>query len=307
MKMFNQLSILAVALVMLLTGCDKSKPYDITVAPSQAHFVGNKNQAYVAIGDPAPMYYIQLGTTDVSSSDRTVTYKLNPGTAVNGTHFTIEGNTTNTGTVTIKANEATAKIGITAVASFYTNPVTGIGTGRKDTLVFTLSEPSVPSAGFMDTVKLVIKGACFEGDVNLNELLGDYENTNEDFGGPADPYKTTISSVTRTSSTTGDIVVNNIWNDGWAPITFTLDWSDPVNRTVTLQRQTDIAPASSVTSNAAYATWTVMVDASSVLGPGTFSICNQTLTLNMRLGLRNPAPPNQGGFFGTPYIVYMAR
>ena len=86
-----------------------------------------------------------------------------------------------------------------------------------------------------------------------------------------------------------------------------MDWSDPANRTVTLQRQTDIAPASTVTSNATYATWTVMVDASTTLGPGTFSICNQTLTLNMRVGLRNPAPPNQSGFFGTPYIVNMAR
>ena len=296
---------------MLLTGCDKTKPYDITVAPSQAHFIGSKNQSYVAVSDPSPMYFIELGTTDVSGSDRTITYKLNSGNAVIGTHFTIDGSSSNTGTVTIRANQATAKIGITAVASFYTNQSTGIGTGRKDTLVFTLSEPSVPSAGFMDTVKLVIKGACFEGDVNLNELLGDYENTNEDFGGAYGPYKTTISSVTQTSPTTGDIVVENLWDatPAWAPIKFTLDWTDPANRTcvVSPSPQMDIAPASTVTSNAAYATWNVMIAQSTALGSGTFSICNQTLTLNMRVGLRNPAPPNQGGYFSTPYIVNMAR
>jgi hypothetical protein len=197
------------------------------------------------------------------------------------------------------------------VSSFYTNPATGIGTGRKDTLIFTLSEPSVPSAGFMDTVKLVIKGACFEGDVNLNELLGDYENTNEDFGGAYGPYKTTISSVTPTSSTTGEIVVENLWDatPAWGPVRFTLDWTDPTNRTceVSQSPQYDIAPASTVTSNAAYATWNVMIAQSTTLGLGTFSICNQTLTLNMRVGLRNPAPPNQAGFFGTPYTVNMAR
>ena len=307
MKIFNQLSILAVALVMLLTGCDKTKPYDITVAPSQAHFIGSKNQSYVAVSDPSPMYFIELGTTDVSGSDRTITYKLNSGNAVIGTHFTIDGSSSNTGTVTIRANQATAKIGITAVASFYTNQSTGIGTGRKDTLVFTLSEPSVPSAGFMDTVKLVIKGACFEGDVNLNELLGDYENTNEDFGGAYGPYKTTITSVNQTSSTTGDIVVENIYDNGWSPITFNLDWSDPANRTVTLQRQNDIGPGSSVYSTAPYNAWGVWVDQSPTLGPGTFSICNQTLTLNMRVGLRNPAPPNSSVAFNIPYIVNMAR
>jgi hypothetical protein len=306
MKSNNILSLITILVfAAIFTSCDKSKPYDVTVAPAQAHFLGKKFQVYEALTDPAPAYYVELGTTDAVGSDRTITYNVNPGTAVLGTHYNIEGG--NNGTITIPANGAVARIAVTAVASFYTNPTTGIGTGRKDTLVFTLAEPSIAPAGFMDTVKLVIKGACFEGDVNLSELLGDYANTNEDFGGAYGPYTTTISSVTPTSATTGDIVVENIYDNGWGPITFNLDWSDPANRTVTLQRQFDIAPASTVTSNAAYATWNVMVDESPVLGPGTFSACTQKLTLNMRVGVRNPAPPNTGGFFGTPYTVVMER
>jgi hypothetical protein len=43
-----------------------------------------------------------------------------------------------------------------------------------------------------------------------------------------------------------------------------------------------------------------------VAGPGTFSACNQTVTLKLSVGILDPATGN-GGWFGTPYTVNMAR
>jgi len=301
MKLLNHISLIAVvALTFMLGSCDKTQPYDVEIPPAQAHFVGKEIQVYKAETANVPVYNVVVGTTDVANTDRTVTYKvISPSGAVGGTQYTIaSGN--ETGTVTIKAGEAIANIAVQADYNSYIN-------GRKDTLVFTLQEPSVKPAGFMDTVRLVIRGACFEGDVNLNELLGDYANTNEDLGGSAyGPYTTSISSVTQTSATTGDVVVENIFDYGWAPITFHLDWTNPANRTVTLDQQLNIASATTLTSNPTYANSFVMVGPSPTAGPGTFSICNQTLILRIRLGL-NDAPASPLGWFNAAYTVSMAR
>ncbi len=300
MKIINNLSLIALlAVAFLLGSCDKTKPYDVITAPPQAHFVGKEVQIYKADVNPTPVYNVVVGTTDVSNADRSVTYKVTPiSAATPGTQYSIaSGNTT--GTVTIKAGEAVANIAVQADYASYTN-------GRKDTLMFTLAEPSVKPAGFLDTVYLILRGPCFEGDVTLTDLLGDYANTNENFGGAYGPYTTSISSVNQTSATTGDIVVENIYDYGWAGITFHLDWTDPANRTVTLDRQTDIASATTVTSNPAYSTYFVMVGPSPTAGPGTFSICNQTITLKIRVGLNDPTSTPLG-WFSTPYTVNMAR
>jgi len=300
MKRINNLSLLTIlAFTFLLASCDKTKPYEIEVPPAQAHFVGKEVQVYAAETNPAPAFKLQVGTTDVAGTDRTVTYKVAClSGAVAGTQYNIpSGNTS--GKVTIKAGKAIADITIEADYASYVS-------GRKDTLMFSLSEPSVKPAGFMDTVYVIIRGACFEGNVNLDDLLGDYDNTNEDFGGAYGPYTTSILSATQTSATTGTIVVDNIFDSGWEPITFTLDWTDPANRKVTLLTQTNIGPATTVTSNATYATWLVMVGPSPTAGPGTFSICNQTLTLKIRVGITDPTFTS-GGWFSTPYTVNMAR
>jgi hypothetical protein len=300
MKRINNLSLLTIlAFTFLLASCDKTKPYEIEVPPAQAHFVGKAIQVYAAETNPAPEFKLQVGTTDVAGSDRTVTYKVAClSGAVAGTQYNIpSGNTS--GTVTIKAGKAIAEIAIQADYASYVS-------GRKDTLMFSLSEPSVKPAGFMDTVYVIIRGACFEGNVNLNDLLGDYDNTNEDFGGPYGPYTTSITSVNQTSPTTGTIVVDNIFDAGWAPITFTLDWTNPANRTVNLINQTGIAPASTVSTNPAYATYLVQVGPRTSSPDGTFSICNQTLSLKIRVGLTD-ANLISLGWFGTAYTVNMAR
>jgi len=302
MKRIHQLFVtVASAATLLLASCDRTKPYTIEVPPAEAHFVGKLNQTYTVQDNATSQYKLSLGTTNISSSDRTISYKVTPITSIApGTGYTIAtGNTT--GTITVPAGQALAEIIIKApFAAYATDP------NRKDTLMFTLSEPSVKVAGFQDTVYLTLRGQCLESNVVVAELLGDYDNTSEDLDGSAyGPYQTKITSAVATSPTTATIVVENIFDAGWAPITFTLDWSDPNNRTVTQDIQTNIGLGSTLVGAASpYANWQVQVGPGTA--SGTFSACDQSLELNIGLGVLDPAT-GQGGFFNAEYIVTMQR
>jgi len=288
---YSYLTILAFLLISL-SGCDKTKEYDIAVPPPEAHFAGLDVQVY-ATRNTAP-YNVVVGTTDVASVDRVVTYKVaTPTNAVPGTHFTIAtGNLS--GSVVIPAGKSTANIPVQGIYAPYN------GTGRIDTLVFTLSQPAMTTSTFFSTVKLILTG-CDEANVDLTALLGTYAHTNELYGASAyGPYTTTISSATSTGPTSATIVVTNIWDSGWGPISFSLDWSNPSNRTVTVIPQTNIPGSNAGDLNATYAGIKMQVRPFAG-NNGTFSICSQTLKLTMQLG------PTGVGYFGSLYQVNMAR
>src|SRR4030095_16452845 len=177
MKLVSSISCLAfIVLSIVVVSCEKT---EVTIAPSQAHFVGDEIQIYSIEVDPAPVYNVVVGATNVADQDRTVSYAItSPTGAVAGTHYTLGS----PGSVVIPAGQSTANIEVHGIYSAYTS-------GRRDTLIFTLQEPDLVPAEFQNTIKLVLRGACFEGDVNLDELLGDYTNTNESWGGsPYGPY-----------------------------------------------------------------------------------------------------------------------
>jgi hypothetical protein len=298
MKFFKNLSLVAMAaMVLLLASCDKSKPYDIVTANPEAHFIGKDIQVYSIVVDTVPAYNVIVGTTDVSDKDRVVNFKItSPTGAVAGTEYSIPGiGADGTGSVIVKAGEALASIPVQATYSSYT-------TGRKDTLIFSILESDVKPAGFANPMTLILRGPCFEGAVNLSEFSGDYVNTIEDFGGSAyGPYATAISAFSNSTATTGTITVDNIFDYGWAPITFKLDWTDPTNRIVTLDQQENIAGGSTVGLDDTYQ---VMVRAFTG-EDGTFSICSQTVQLKMQVGARDAA----GGELWSPslYVVNLAR
>ena len=288
MKLVSSISFLAFSvLAVMAVSCEKT---EVTIPPSQAHFVGDEIQIYSILTDPAPAYNVVVGATNVASADRKVAYTItSPTGAVAGTHYTVG----TPGTVTIPAGQSTANIDVHGIFSAYSS-------GRKDTLIFTLQDPDIPPAEFENSVKLVLRGACFEGDVDLNALLGDYKKTNETFGtSPYGPYTTSISSVNQLTPTSGTIVVENIFDFGWGPITFTLDWSDPNNRTaIVVAQSSGIADAGTLSGQFAGEEVAVRPYAGE---PGTFSVCTNTLTLKMQLGVAGL------GYFGELYTVNMAR
>jgi hypothetical protein len=299
----NILTLAMIASMFVLSSCDKTKPYDVDVSAPRAHFVGKETQVYNVVDNPAPSFTVQVGTTDVSSTDRLVTYKVSSITgAAAGTQYTIPGFSGNTGTVTVKGNEALADIVIQADYNAYSS-------GRRDTLMFTIAEPSLEAAAFMDTINVILAGpsGCSEGNPDFPATLGDYLNTNETLaGGPYGPYTTSVASVTPTSATTATIVVENIWDNGWGPISFTLDWSDPANPTTTCIQQNNIPGSDAGDLNSTYAGSPVAVRANATSGPGTYSACDQTFTFNMQLGVGDGAG-GVLGYFNALYQVILQR
>ncbi len=297
----NKILVAAVSIGFLLVGCSKAKPYDITIPPAEVHFVGKAKQVYSA-GDvtPAP-FKVTIGTTDVSASARTATYRItSPSGAEIGVDYTISYNSTNmpavTGSVTIAAGKVLDSIFIQARS---------YSIGEKDTLVFTLEEPAMTAAGFMNSVTVIISGpsSCDEGSPVLDDLLGNYDNTNEDLDGTVyGPYTTAIASATATSATTAIISVENIYDYGWEPIDFELDWSDPLNTLVNTPDQIDRGDAGTLAS--AYAGLGVAVS-QGVEGPGTYSYCDQTFTLRLNVGVNSGSTVL--GYFDVPYTVNLAR
>lgn len=268
--------------IFAISSCDKTKPYDITIPSSEVHFVDNASRTIQIVDDPVPVFNLQIGTTDVSSQDRTVTYKVSSNSAVAGTHYTIASGAP-TGTVTIPAGEAIATIAIQPIYAAF--PIDAV-----DTLYFTLSEPSITPAKFQDTVRLIIKGpsssSCSEAAPVMDDFRGDFTNTNELFGTDTwGPYTTSVTNAVLTSPTTGIIDVENIYDLGFGAIQFKLDWSDPATPIATVIAA-DVPGA----------------DAGDVFGPtyagiplsvrphpsnpiGSYSYCDQKLILPMQFGM----------------------
>jgi hypothetical protein len=301
-KYFNL--VLAASIAIGMASCDKTELYDNTIPPPQVHFTNDALRSYPVRGtgtiDP---YTIEIGTTDVTNSDRTVTYEVSsPTGAALGTQYSLPGG----GTVVIPAGSSTATFDIQGILA-------GYPAGRIDTLVVTLSEPSVKVAGFQNVVKIAMGDICSEENAfNLDDFLGNYDNTNETLGSsPYGPYTTSISSATSTSATSAVIVVQNIFDDGWGPISFNLDWSDPLNKTVTTIAQNAVEGSDAGSLNSAYAGMNIAVrqpTGSQYLG--TFSSCDQTFVLKMQLGVYDPTSGTLLGYFGVPanlYTVTMAR
>ncbi len=300
MKSFSkyQVFIAFIFTVLIFVSCDKNKLYEFSYPTSEAHFVGAKNQSLQVLSATQAPQKIEFGTTDVATTDRLITYKLtSPTGAVAGTHYNIIGGSG--GSITMPAGQSITSISVQGIFAAYN------ATGRKDTLVFTIAEPSLKSSTFSDTVKLALRGTCFEGDIVLTELLGNYANTRETFGtSPYGPYLTKITAATSTGLKTARITVTNIWDNGWGPLQFDLDWNDPANTMATVVPQAAIAGSNAGDLSATYAGQTIAVRAPSAalaVTPPTYSYCLGKFTLKMQLGVTGV------GFFGTLYTVNMAR
>jgi hypothetical protein len=272
-------------LAFLAPSCKKQ---DFGTLPQKAYFLSNPARGSYRITASNQVFKIPVGLT-TPSSDKTTAINISvssPTGAQAGTHYTLASNTIN-----FAAGKVVDSIEVRAVLAQYQ-------AGRKDTLVLTIADPG-GSPNLRNTYRLAISGPCFEGDVNLNAFLGDYRNTREDWdGSPYGPYRTTVTAVSQLTPTTGTITVSNIFDFGWNPITFTLDWTNPANRVITLADQHNIAPASTLGIGAS---GTVSVRQLPGGPLGTFSICNETINLRMQIGT------NATTWYNGVYAVNLAR
>ncbi len=287
--MIKNIGRIAACIAIVIAVFASCKKTEITTPPEQAHFTNLTDGSYFITG-PTVTYKIPVGVTTVANVDRNFAFTVSsPTGAVQGTHYTL-----NKTVATIKAGQAIDSIEVRGILAQYAS-------GRKDTLVFTISEGG-KSSEYNQIFKLLVRGPCFEGDVDLDAFKGSYTKTFETFGtgAPYGPYLTTISAVNKLTATTGTITVTNIFDAGWGPIMFMLDWTNPAARTAVPISQAAIPGSNGGDLNSAYNGQTIAVRP--LAGqPGTFSACNNTLTLNMQLGITNL------GYFAPLYQVKMAR
>lgn len=296
MKRFQLIALFALlVLTAAIHSCKKDEQAAVAIPPEQAHFV-NKTSGNYAIANAGDVYKIPIGITNVSSSQRTVTVSItSPTGAVEGTNYTV-----NKKTFTFEPNQVTDTIVVTGNIAQYSS-------GRKDSLIFTIVQPGVATSDYNSTFILTMRGPCFEAteDVNLNDLMGNYDNTVETFGtgAPYGPYQTKITEVGTTGPTTGYIKVFNLWDAGpgseWKAVRFELDWTNKSAKVITLVEQnTGIGDAGTLSSTYAGRQVAVRPFAGR---DGSFEICTQKLTLRMQLGVAGL------GWFSGLYTVNMGR
>ncbi|MBS1633680.1 MAG: hypothetical protein JST10_14025 [Bacteroidetes bacterium] len=300
MKYVNKVGFLMlVAFTFAIASCDKTKPYETSIPSPEVHFIGAATRIIQVVDDPVPVYNLQVGTTNVSSEDRVVTYNVTSTSAVAGTNYTINTGAPS-GTLSIPAGQSIATIAIQPIFAAY--PI-----DSKDTLIFTLSEPSIKPSKFSDTVKIIIKGpssaACDESNPNITTLIGTYQTDELVDGELNASYETSISSAVLTSPTTAKIGIDGIWDPSWETIYFNLDWST-LPGTAVVVANSAIAGSNAGDLNSAYEGMTIQIRPHSNGQNGTFSFCGPNgpeLKLKTQLGVTGL------GWFGFVYGLNLAN
>ena len=273
------------------SGCKKNNlviDKDPLIPPQYAELVlpTFTAKSYFITSDPATEFKIPVGITNVTNADRTIQFTYTSATAVQGTQYTAPAS------ITIPAGKALDTLRIKGIFANYPS-------GRKDIVKVKITGGSAPAFVGKDSVNVILQKFC---PVVLNALLGNYSRTNELLGtGAYGPYTTSVSSVTRVGPTKGKIVVENIFDYGWGPITFDLDWADPdPNKfTTTVVTQTS-GIADGGTIDPSYAGKEVMVRPFAGQS-GTFDACDNTITLKMQIGVVGV------GYLNSLYTVTMKR
>ena len=269
----SYLNIFLAALVALgITSCKKNNyvvDQDI-VPPGFVKFMNTENAGLLDVTATTTTFTIPVGVTDVSSTDRTVNFTVeSPSGAQEGVHYTLSP-------VVIPAGESTANLTVTADFSEYAD-------GRKDTLLISVAtSPDVKAATYNEEYTMILRGPCNEANIVVDAFAGAYGNSNEFWYSAYGPYDTEVTDIVQTSPTTATISVSNVYASNWNPITFTLDWTDINNRIVTLDEQSGIGNAGTLSST--YAGEDISVRAFPG-ETGTFSFCNETITLKLQIGI----------------------
>jgi hypothetical protein len=270
---------------MAVVSCEKQ---ETEIPPTVAQFTASTNTgSYFIQNSPNSVFKIPVGFTTVSSAPRTINYTV---TSPTGARAGVQYNIPSAGSITIPAGQTVDSIVVNGLFA-------GYPAGRKDTLLFKITGGDGAPASWSNSYTLIMQKFC---PVDISTFKGDYKNTRETFGAsPYGPYTTTVTTVTPISATKARIAVTNIWDAGWGPIEFELDWTNPENyKVLTIAKSAGIADAG--TLDPGYAGEQVAVRPFAG-NDGTFSSCDGTITLRMQLGVAGL------GYFGELYTVTMAR
>ncbi|MEP7251874.1 MAG: hypothetical protein ABI683_05820 [Ginsengibacter sp.] len=245
------LSSILIASTLMFSSCTKDK---IITPNTTASLFASTEGSYFITSDPNTSYKIPLGITRVPDKSITIEFTVSsPSGAVEGQQYMLSSHT-----ITIPANETVDSVTLNGIFSAYTS-------GRRDTLVFTITGGDVPSLVGSDVYTLVLQAYC---DVDLDSFVGTYLNCFDD--GSYGPYEIDILSAGSTGATTGYIMIENLWDAGGStPVRVNLDWTDPANFTTT------ITAGQPLYIDSRYGQASLRPN-----GSGVFSACDNTFTLN---------------------------
>lgn len=257
MKIKSKLYLLIILVSVGFFSCEKDNK--ITPPPPAAEFAVNSFVGkYFIKNDPNSVFKIPVGITNVSNEARTVNFTVtSPTGATQGQQFTLPGNS-----LVIPAGKSVDSISLQGIYAGYASR--GI-----DTLVFQItSGDGLGAFSGYDTYKVILQKYC---DVNINDFVGTYTQSFDD--GSYGPYEIEVVSATATGSTSGYLMISNLWDaNGPTPVRVNLDWSDPSNFS------TSVAAGQNLYVDGTYGQAKVKPN-----GFGTFSSCNNTITLKYQV------------------------
>jgi len=252
-------------IILVLGSCVKQKFTTPELAEFASSSTGNSATYYVA-DDPNSVFKVPVGITTSAGKDRTIQFTVSsPSGATEGQQYTI-----GTNSVTIPAGQVVDSIPVKGIFA-------GLGSGRVDTLIITISGGDAAAFPSYSKYTLILRQYC--PVVSLTDFEGNYDNTFDDasYG----PYHTEIVAGTITG-TKGTITIKNLWDFGFNDIPVTLDWTDKNNFILTFTAQaTGIDAGNYDPSQAGKPLWIYPA------GPGSFSSCEQTFTVRYQLGIPN--------------------
>ena len=252
-KSINRLiAFLLVACFATFAGCKKEEV--LTIPPEQVHFTQSTAEYYVT-NNPNSSFKVGVGLTYPSLVARTINFTVSsPTGAVSGQQYTIASNS-----ITIPAGKTVENIDIKGIFAGYPS-------GRKDTLVLTITGGDATIADFNKVYKLVLQKFC---NVLLSDLLGTYTKSFDiQTGSPTyGPYLTSISNPVAVSATKATVRIANFWDVGTS-LNVELDYSDPANFKATIPTQT-------LYIDPTYGRATI-----AQVGNGSFSSCDNNFTFS---------------------------
>ena len=244
-------------LAFVMQSCKKKASDFLTIPDLYAHFANKSVSNFYVQNSSNSVFKIPIGLTTVSDVPRTINVSVtSPTGAKVGEQYNLPSTS-----ITIPAGQVLDSLTVQGLFP-------GFASGRIDTLVFTISGGDVPAAPYNNTLKLVMQKYC---DVDLDQFVGDYSNAYDD--GSYGPYPIQILSATKTSPTSGYLMLANLWDAGGStPVRVDLDWSDPANF------KTSVPNGQPLYIDSRYGqAWVRPV------GTGTFSSCDQTFTLRYQV------------------------
>jgi hypothetical protein len=260
MNKLKNLSLGLMASVLLIAGC-KPKDSDILTDPELvATFTNRTGGDFYIQNVPNATFKVPVGITKPLDEPVTITVSVSsPTGAQAGQQYNLPSTT-----VTIPAGKVVDSLTVQGLFS-------GYATSRIDTLVFRITSSNPAAAPYNNTYRLVLQKYCA---VTLSSFAGAWTQTNDNDGTPI--YTSTVAAITavnQTSATTGYIMVTGLWGvPGSGPIRVNLDWTNPANF------KTDIPTGQPLYIHPTYGQASVRPQ-----GSGTFSSCNNTLTLRYQV------------------------